>query len=68
MSPPQRAALLMPVACYPLVYYVVLYMPRYRRPLEWVVLLLAGAAAWRWMGRSRSPTWSASEKPLGAGK
>ena len=49
MAPPQRAALLIPLICYPLVYYVVLYMPRYRVPLDWVLLLLAGTAVWRWL-------------------
>ena len=49
MTPPQRAALMMPLVCYPLVYYVVIYMPRYRWPLDWILLLLAGAAVWRWL-------------------
>jgi hypothetical protein len=48
MAPPKRAALMIPLICYPLVYYVVLYMPRYRVPLDWILLLLAGAAVWRW--------------------
>jgi 4-amino-4-deoxy-L-arabinose transferase-like glycosyltransferase len=48
MTTPQRAALMVPLICYPLVYYVVLYMPRYRVPLDWILLLLAGAAVWRW--------------------
>jgi len=39
----------MPLVCYPLVYYVVIYMPRYRWPLDWILLLLAGAAVWRWL-------------------
>jgi hypothetical protein len=47
MTPPQRAALLTPLICYPLVYYVVGYMPRYRVPLDWILLLLAGTAVWR---------------------
>ena len=49
MSHPQRAALLMPLILYPLIYYVVAYMPRYRIPLDWILLLLAGAAVWRWL-------------------
>lgn len=40
----QRAALLVPLLTYPLVYYVVAYMPRYREPVDWIFLLLAGAA------------------------
>jgi 4-amino-4-deoxy-L-arabinose transferase-like glycosyltransferase len=47
MTPPQRATLLTPLICYPLVYYVVIYMPRYRVPLDWILVLLAGAAVWR---------------------
>jgi len=38
---PQRAALLVPLATYPLVYYVVAFEPRYRRPLDGLLLLLA---------------------------
>jgi hypothetical protein len=57
MAPPQRASLLTPLVCYPLVYYVVLYMPRYRVPLDWILLLLAGAAVWRWLeGRAATAT------------
>jgi hypothetical protein len=48
---PQRAALLIPLATYPLIYYVVAYMSRYRVPLNWILLLLAGAAAWHWIKR-----------------
>ncbi len=49
MTHPQRAALMTPLICYPLIYYVVIYMPRYRVPLDWILLLLAGAAVWRWL-------------------
>lgn len=49
LAVPVRAALLVPALCYPLVYYVVAYMPRYREPLDWLFLLGAGAAAWSWM-------------------
>jgi len=41
---PERAALLIPLATYPLVYYVVAYMPRYREPIDWIFLLLAAGA------------------------
>ena len=51
---PQRAALLIPLATYPLVYYVVTYMWRYRTPINWILLMLAGAAVWRWIERSRA--------------
>jgi hypothetical protein len=42
---------MIPLICYPLVYYVVIYMPRYRVPLDWILLLLAGAAVWPWLER-----------------
>jgi hypothetical protein len=47
MTQTQRAALMTPLILYPLIYYVVMYMPRYRIPLDWILLLLAGAAIWR---------------------
>ena len=43
---PQRAALVMPLITFPLVYYFVAYMPRYRIPLDWVLYILAGATVW----------------------
>ena len=48
---PQRAALLIPLATFPLVYYVVSYVSHYRAPLEWMLLLLAGAEVLRWNRR-----------------
>ncbi len=48
---PQRAALLIPLATYPLIYYVVAYMGRYRLPLDWILLVFAGVAVWRWIDR-----------------
>ena len=48
-SLPQRAALIIPLAAYPLVYYFVAYMPSYRMPIDWILLMLVGAAAWRWL-------------------
>jgi len=58
LSVPQRAALVIPLVTYPLIYYVVAYMPRYREPVDWIFFLLAGAAVWRWIpgrGGSRIP-------------
>ena len=43
---PQRAAFLIPLVTYPLVYYIVTYMPRYRIPIDWILYILAGAAVW----------------------
>lgn len=47
LNNPQRAALLLPLATFPLVYYFVNFMPRYRVPLDWILLLFAGAAVSR---------------------
>ncbi|KAA3647188.1 MAG: hypothetical protein DWQ07_06725 [Chloroflexi bacterium] len=46
---PQRAVLLIPLATFPLVYYFVAYMPRYREPIDWILFMLAGAAVWSWV-------------------
>ncbi len=46
LSPHQRAALWIPLLAYPLIYYVVAYMPRYGHPVHWILFLLAGAALW----------------------
>ena len=47
LTTPQRAALLAPLLLFPLVYYLVAYMPRYREPVDWVFVLLAAAAVAR---------------------
>lgn len=60
MTGPQRAALIMPLILYPLIYYVVIYMPRYRVPLDWILLLLAGAAVWSWVDGAAKVAGSAS--------
>jgi hypothetical protein len=60
LAVPQRAALLVPLLTYPLVYYFVAYMPRYREPVDWIFFLLAGAAVWHWIaGRRRRAGGSA---------
>jgi hypothetical protein len=46
---PQRAAFLIPLVTYPLIYYIVAYMPRYRIPIDWILYILAGAAVWSWI-------------------
>jgi len=51
MTVPQRAALLIPLATYPLIYYVVPYMYRYRIPMDWILLAFAGAEVWHWIKR-----------------
>jgi hypothetical protein len=56
MVPPQRAVLVIPLLTFPLVYYLVAYMARYRVPVEWLFYLLAGAAVWHGIaGRARQP-------------
>jgi hypothetical protein len=49
LASPQRAALLIPLATFPLVYYVVSYVGHYRAPIEWMLLLLAGVEVWHWI-------------------
>lgn len=44
LSVPQRAAILLPLLTYPLVYYIVGFELRYREPVNGIALLLAGAA------------------------
>ncbi len=50
LSLPQRAALIVPLLAYPLIYYVVAYMPSYRTPIDWILFILAGAAVVRVAG------------------
>ncbi len=50
---PQRASFIIPLATYPLIYYFVAYMPRYRVPIDWILFLLAGAAVWSWIRPSQ---------------
>ena len=60
LSIPQRAALLLPLATFPLIYYVVAYMPRYRVPVDWILLMLAGVEVYHWIGRAAPQNRSAS--------
>jgi hypothetical protein len=55
LAVPQRAALVIPILTFPLVYYFVAYMPRYREPIDWILFLLAGALVWRWIKQSQQP-------------
>ena len=56
LSTPQRAALLVPLLTFPLIYYVVAYMPRYREPMDWILMILGAAAVTRGFSRSRRTT------------
>jgi hypothetical protein len=44
LTPPQFAALVIPLLTFPLVYYLVPWQHRYRFPIEWILFLLAGSA------------------------
>jgi hypothetical protein len=52
LSVPQRAALLLPLATFPLTYYMVACMPRYRVPIDWILLVLVGAEVSYWLRRA----------------
>ena len=51
LSVPQRAALLIPLATFPLVYYTVVYMANYPVPVAWILLILGGAEVRGWFAR-----------------
>jgi len=56
LAAPGRAALVVPLAAFPLVYYVVSYVPHYPAPLSWMLLLLAGYEAQAWFARGSHQT------------
>jgi hypothetical protein len=43
LSVSQKLLIMIPLITYPLIYYFVPYMPRYRVPIDWILLFLAGA-------------------------
>jgi len=47
---PQRILVLTPLITYPLIYYLVPYMARYRMPIDWILFLLASVEIWDWIG------------------
>jgi len=51
LDAPGRAALLIPLAMFPLVYYFVSYQPHYPAPLAWLLLLLAAYEVQSWTSR-----------------
>ncbi len=69
LTTPARAALVIPLAAFPLVYYVVSYVLHYPAPLTWMLLLLAGYEVQsltfaRWRRRQTStptPRWPPRE-------
>ncbi len=56
MTTPQRAAVLVPLLTFPAAHAVFAYMFRYTEPLNWLLLLLAGAAVWGWIAPAVSAT------------
>jgi hypothetical protein len=52
---PQRAVWIIPLATFPVIYYFVAYMARYRVPIDWILYVLAGAMVWRWIERVVKP-------------
>jgi len=48
LTTPGRTALVMPLAAFPLVYYVVSYVAHYPAPSAWMLLLLAGYEVQSW--------------------
>ncbi|MBI4890405.1 MAG: hypothetical protein HY821_07245 [Acidobacteria bacterium] len=55
LETPQRAAVVIPLALFPLVYYVVSYVAHYPAPMGWLLLVLAGAEADGWFNPPRCP-------------
>jgi len=51
LAAPQWAVLLIPLATYPLIYYVVAYMFRYRIPINGLLFMLAAAGVWHFIKR-----------------
>ena len=50
MAVPERWAIVIPLFTFPLIHYIVAYMPRYREPIDGILFLLAAAAVWCGMG------------------
>jgi len=48
---PKQTVILVPLLTYPLIYYLVPYMPRYRIPIDWLIFMLAGVEVWYWIGQ-----------------
>jgi 4-amino-4-deoxy-L-arabinose transferase-like glycosyltransferase len=49
LDAPGQAALLIPLAAFPLVYYIVSYVAHYPMPLSWMLFLLAGYEVQSWI-------------------
>ena len=55
LATPQRAAVFLPLLSFPAIYYFLAYMPRYRIPVDWILMLLAGYAVSDWIRRREAP-------------
>ncbi len=52
-NPPGALLCSLWLSLFPLVYYIVQFLERYRRPILWITFLLAGAEIWRLILQSR---------------
>jgi hypothetical protein len=43
---------------FPLVYYIIQFSTKYRYPIDWTLLLLAGVVIWRWAPRRLAVKWA----------
>jgi hypothetical protein len=55
LNRPERAAIAIPLALFPIVFYTVSYLPEYRSPLHWLLLVLAGAEIGAWGAGMKLP-------------
>lgn len=67
LDTPGRASLLIPLATFPLIYYLVSYLPHYPAPMAWMLLLLAGCEIQGWMSHSRECNANALNSPASSG-
>jgi len=58
LSLPQQMVILISLITYPVIYYFVPYMPRYRTPIDWILLLLAGTEIWHWIRSGARHIWN----------
>jgi len=57
LSLPERMVVLIPLITYPVIYYFVPYMPRYRTPIDWILLILASTEIWHWIRSGTRSIW-----------
>jgi len=54
ISVPQLSVILVSLLTYPLIYYLIPYMPRYRTPIDWLIFMLAGVEIWHWISSMKT--------------